>query len=126
MERIGDQTPNGHYGSLCVVGLENFNRDVLAQEIPVLILCMPIDTSFFSQLPEIERVQLDYRGTLKICLLEEDFLGAFMERYQVPGTPTFLIFSKGTELERLLGQVSYQELVRFISQSLPGLSVSRF
>lgn len=106
---------------LTIIGLDNFNRLVLAEEKPILLLCMPRDSSFSSQVEDLERLQHEFENVLKVCFLEEEFLGAFMERYKVLGTPTFLVFSNGDERERLLGQVSQRDLKLFVHQALAGL-----
>ncbi|MFH2130768.1 MAG: thioredoxin family protein [bacterium] len=118
---------NGRYKhvdlrSVHQVGLDDFSREVLGEVRPVLLLCLSKDPSFFSQMSEIDKIQSEYGRFLKVCLLEEDFLSVFMERYQVKGTPTFLIFSSGKEQERLLGRVDHQDLARFILQTLPDLN----
>lgn len=109
-------------GSVSLVGLDDFQKEVLTEVKPVLLLCLSKDKSLQAQMSEIEKIQSEYGRFLKICLLDEDFLGVFMERYNVKGTPTFLIFSDGKERERLLGRVNHQELTRFILQALPVLN----
>jgi len=109
------------FETLCPVGLDNFSSDVLGEVRPVLLLCLSKDASLEAQISEAEKVHQAYWRSLKTCLLKEDFLGAFMERYRVRGTPTFLIFSNGEERQRLLGKSSYQDLQQFIVQTLPGL-----
>lgn len=108
--------------SVHLVGVDNFNREILESARPVLVLCMSKDKSFAAQMSEIKKIQSACSRYLKICLLDEDFLGVFMDRYSVKGTPTFLVFDKGKEQERLLGSVKYQDLVRFILRVLPDLN----
>ncbi len=108
--------------SVHLVGMDNFNREILESARPVLVLCMSKDKSFIAQMSEIEKVQTTYSRYLKTCLLDEDFLGAFMDRYSIKGMPTFLVFVEGKEQERLLGSVKYQDLVRVFLRVLPDLN----
>ena len=110
--------------SVCLVGADNFSREVLGNAGPVLLMCLSKDKSFSDQMSEVEKIQVKYSRFLKICLLEEDFLSVFMERYEVKGMPTFLIFSEGKEQERLLGSVNFQDLTRFLLRVLPDLNAS--
>jgi len=118
MNQESIQPPDVSVRSLCRVGVENFKQEVLSESLPVLLLCMPEDTSFSAQLSELEKIQLDHQKTLKVCFLEENFLGAFMKRYAVTGTPTLLIFVRGEVRERLLGKFSRWELNQFLQQRL--------
>jgi len=122
MNLENDHIENVDSTPVCLVGANNFSREVLGNARPVLILCMSKDKSFSAQMSEIEKIQLKYRRFLKICLLDEDFLSVFMERYAVKGMPTFLIFSEGKEQERLLGNVKFEDLTRFFLRVLPGLN----
>ncbi len=110
------------FEALYPVGLDNFNGEVLGEVRPVLLICLSEGASLEKQLSEVEKVHLAYQPSLKVCLLKEDFLGAFMDRYLVRGTPTFLIFLNGEERQRLLGKSNYQDLQQFIKQALPELT----
>ena len=106
-------------GSIPSVGLEDFGKEVLQERKPVLILCMHRDPDFLVQIEVVERITAKmYGNRLKLRLLEEDSVEVFRKNYGVSGTPTFLIFSGGREMNRLLGQVDPRTLEEFLSQTL--------
>ncbi|MBW1782966.1 MAG: thioredoxin family protein [Deltaproteobacteria bacterium] len=105
--------------SIRSVGLEDFDREVLKEKMPVLVLCMHRDPDFSGQLEVIHRVVTKTCGDrLKVCLLKEDSVGVFRETYGVGGTPTFLLFRGGREMSRLLGQAEPGVLKEFLSRTL--------
>lgn len=101
------------------VGFENFEKAVLKEKLPVLLLCMHRDSDFYEQIEIVKRTTAVTCGDrVKLCLLEEDFVGVFKEKYGVAGTPTFLIFNGGREVSRLLGQVVPEVFQEFLSQAI--------
>jgi thioredoxin-like negative regulator of GroEL len=104
--------------SIFSIGLENFENDVLEEDRAVLLLCMYRDTEFQRQIEIIEALHKIYAAKLKTCVLEEEFIEVFMERYSIKGTPTFLIFIRGRESARMLGHASSETLRDFISETL--------
>ena len=102
-----------------LIGLEDFENEVLKEKIPVLVLCMHQDPEFYSQIEIVDRIKDEiYGGGLKICLLEEESLGVFKTKYNVGGTPTFLVFSNGKEIARMLGQIEPAILKEFLFETL--------
>jgi hypothetical protein len=57
-----------------------------------------------------------YNGRLKIGLIDESFIGPFKKRYNVLGTPTFLILNQGREKNRSLGLADEQTITALISE----------
>lgn len=102
-----------------LIGLNNFEKEVVQERQPVLLLCMFWNSGFHKQMGIIERISNIYEEELKVCLLEEEFIGAFRQRFGVIGTPTFLIFVAGSEKERLLGHADQESLANFLSRTLP-------
>lgn len=101
------------------MGLDDFEKEVLQERKPVLILCMHRDPDFPGQIEVVERITAEVFGNrLKLLLLEEDSVEVFRKNYGVSGTPTFLIFSDGREMNRLLGQVDPRTLEEFLSRTL--------
>jgi hypothetical protein len=89
---------------------ENFKREVLEEERPVLVLCMPVDDRFPEQLKIVEGIAKSHNPGLKVGVIQEDFLEAFKNDYAVSGTPTFLLLIKGREKGRHLGLADPMEL----------------
>lgn len=101
------------------IGLEDFEKEVIKENVPVLVLCMHRDLDFPGQIEVVERITAKmYGNRLKLLLLEEDSVEVFRKNYGVSGTPTFLIFSDGREMNRLLGQVDPRTLEEFLSRTL--------
>lgn len=101
--------------SLCYLRPDNYNREVLSAQKPVLILCMPFNEAFPSQLKVVEAVADRFRYQLKVGLLEEAFIDTFKKNLQITGTPTFLYMEKGMEKSRMIGLADQQSLVAFIA-----------
>ena len=94
---------------------ENFEQEVVAENKPVLLLCMPWDEEFPKQLELIEEIARRHSQDLKVGLLQEEFIEAFKKNYGVLGTPTFLILVEGKEKRRLLGLADHETITAFIS-----------
>ena len=104
--------------SISSIGLDDFHKEVLEESRPVLVLCMNRDSEFQEQIDVIEGVCRTYGERLKACLMEEDFIGVFKGKFDVKGTPTFMIFIGGTEKGRMLGQADQKALEDFVSRTL--------
>jgi hypothetical protein len=96
---------------------ENFEREVVTEKKPVLLLCMPRDEEFPNQLKVIEDIARTYSEELKVGLLQEEFIEAFKKNYEISGTPTFLILVEGKERGRMLGLANHRMLTTLVSQS---------
>jgi hypothetical protein len=101
------------------IGLDNFQKEVLEESSPVLVLCMLRDSEFQEQIEIISRTCNSYGENLKICLIEEEFIETLKENFDVEGTPTLLIFTGGLEKGRMLGQAEQKSLEDFLSRTLP-------
>ncbi len=100
------------------IGADSFVREVLEESRPVLVLCMHRDSEFQGQIDIIEGMCRSYDERLKACLIEDGFNVAFKEKFNVKGTPTFMIFIGGTEKGRMLGQVEQKTWEDFVSRTL--------
>lgn len=99
-------------------GIDNFFTKVIQGRQPVLILCMPRDLDFQSQVKSLARCCESQGGTVIPAVLDENFIGPFQCKYCVKGTPTFLIFDRGEEQGRILGLHNADELTEFIKENL--------
>lgn len=115
----------GKNSELYLIDEHNFESAVVGEEQPVLLLCMPRDDQFPEQIDILMRAVAGYSGCLKAGLLHESFISSFKKRYNIPGTPTFLILEQGREKNRSLGLADEQMLVRMIMDArLPSPEVS--
>jgi thioredoxin-like negative regulator of GroEL len=48
-------------------------------------------------------------------------LGAFMQKFGIEGTPTFLVFNNGKVVDEMLGKADDSTLHAFISPHVPSL-----
>ncbi|MBW1705366.1 MAG: hypothetical protein JRJ86_09395 [Deltaproteobacteria bacterium] len=101
------------------IGVDNFQKEVLEESSPVLVLCMRRDSEFQEQIEVISSTCNSYGENLKICIIEEECIETFKENFGVEGTPTFLIFTGGLEKGRMLGQAEKRTLEDFLSRTLP-------
>jgi hypothetical protein len=74
---------------------------------------------FQEQIDIIEGMYRTYGERLKACLVEEEFMLAFKEKFDVKGTPTFMILIGGSEKGRMLGWADQKALEDFLSQMVP-------
>ena len=93
---------------------ENFEREVVTEKKPVLLLCMPRGEEFPNQLKVIENIARKYSEELKVGLLQEEFIEAFKKNYEILGTPTFLILAEGKERRRWLGLADQETITDLI------------
>jgi hypothetical protein len=99
--------------------LENFQKEVLEESSPVLVLCMLRDSEFQEQIKVIVSTCNSYGKNLKVCLIVEEFVEILKENFDVEGTPTFLIFTGGLEKGRMLGKAEQKTFADFLSRTLP-------
>jgi thiol-disulfide isomerase/thioredoxin len=60
--------------------------------------------------------------SVRCFLYNADYLDTATERFAVKGTPTFLLFHGGREVNRLIGESDGDTLDEFIDASVAGLS----
>ncbi|MCX7642252.1 MAG: thioredoxin [Armatimonadetes bacterium] len=102
-----------------VADKENFEREVLQSEIPVMVdfwapWCVPCRAIA----PIVERLAERYAGRLKVAKLNVDENQELAIRYQVMSIPTLLFFKNGQVVDRIIGAVKEQEIVQRIETLL--------
>ena len=98
---------------------ENFDTEVLHERRPVLLACVRRGLHFKEQTAALAHLSEWYQAALKVCLLDDDFIGAFKEQLGIEGSPTFIILKSGNEQDRLLGQANRENLAAFVKHNLP-------
>ena len=98
---------------------DNFGLEVIEEKRPVLLACPHRYFEFSEQIEVLKSVAKRYGEALKVCMLSEDFIRAFSEKFGIEGAPTFLILNAGEEINRMLGNADKETLIAFISQTLP-------
>ncbi|MBU0996153.1 MAG: thioredoxin family protein [Proteobacteria bacterium] len=66
----------------------------------------------------IKNVAASYNDILTVCMVSEEFLERFSQRYDVKGTPTFLFYRNGKERDRILGFTDRESLIAFLTRNL--------
>ncbi len=102
-----------------VVDKENFEKEVLQSENPVMVdfwatWCVPCRMIA----PIVERLAEKYAGRLKVAKLDVDKNQELAIRYQVMSIPTLLFFKNGQVVDRIIGAVKEQEIVQKIEALL--------
>lgn len=101
-----------------LIGPANFTEEVLQADQPFLLLCMPRDDDLPGQRKLMEDASKHYGPQLKTGMLTEEFTDCFKKRFDIHGTPTFLIFWKGSEKNRMLGLADLRTLECFIRETI--------
>src|SRR5574341_1433817 len=94
-----------------IVTDRTFDAEVLRSEIPVLAdfwaeWCGPCNMVG----PVLEEIAEEYDGDLKIAKLNVDENGHTAKRYGVKTIPTFILFTHGQSVERLVGAMPKAQL----------------
>ena len=94
----------------------NFNQEVLASEIPVVVDFWSDGCPPCRQLePIIMGLATDYAGRVKVCEVPVREARAVAAQYRIQGTPTVLYFAPGGKLvERVVGfrgRAYHQEVI---------------
>lgn len=100
-----------------------FEREVLQSTEPVLVdfwaeWCHPCRMIA----PILEQIAADEEGKLKIAKLDVDENPSTAQRFSVLSIPTLILFKDGQPVERLVGYMPKEQLLRRISPYLAAAS----
>jgi hypothetical protein len=87
---------------------------------PVLVGCLHNNFEYKEQVEALQHISQTFGDQLEIFLLDVPLIKAFMQKFRIFGTPTFLILLAGQEKGRLLGQTKSEDLRDFVLRILPG------
>lgn len=98
---------------------DNFEAEVLKADIPVLVefysdSCIPCK----QMSPILGDLEEDYEDKLKVVKVNVNFDTALAENYGIMASPTFLLFQKGEEINRMRGLQKKTELEGIIKNIL--------
>ena len=103
-------------GELTSVTDSTFKREVRASVLPVLVDFWATWCNPCTQVePVLQAIAEDYHDSLRVVRLNVDENTSTAMRYTVMGLPTLLLFVGGRPwTERLLGQVTEEEIVTYL------------
>ena len=96
---------------------ENFEKEVLKEEKPILIdfwasWCGPCKMMG----PVVEQIAEDAKDVVKVCKLNIDEELNLATKYNVMSIPTFILFKDGKEVERRIGAMPKEELMKIFEK----------
>lgn len=101
--------------SIVNLNSENFDKEVLQSEMPVLIdfwaeWCGPCRMMH----PVIEEIANSMNEKIKVCKVNIDEATELAERYNIMTIPTFLVIKDGKEAGRTIGVQPKEDILKLI------------
>jgi thioredoxin 1 len=98
---------------------ENFQKEVLESEMPVLVdfwatWCAPCRALG----PIIEEIAQEFEGKFKIGKLNVDENEEIAQAYQIFSVPTLIIFKQGQKIDEKVGALPKQAIVDWLKKYL--------
>ncbi len=99
-------------------GAENFEKEVLSSDKPVLVdfwatWCMPCRMLA----PVVEEVAEDAEGRAVVGKVNVDEEVELARRYRVASIPTLIVFENGAEVRRSVGVVEKEDILEMLGLS---------
>ena len=106
------------------VNKENYDNEVLESTMPVMVdFWGPRCTNCLALMPTVDELEEKYQGKLKITKLDASQNRRLCMNLKVMGLPTFLFYQAGQEVERIVGEMTPDQLREkidnFMSQIRP-------
>lgn len=95
-----------------------FDVELQSSSEPFLVAFLKRNEKFVYQSKALDEASKAYGDKMQCYLYNSDYLDTAMQRFMVKGTPTFLLFSGGHEVDRLIGESDSETLDEFIRNSL--------
>lgn len=93
------------------VTIENFEKEVLHSEVPVLVdfwanWCGPCKM----MIPIVEEIEKELEGEVKVCKVNIDEEADLAVKYGIMSIPTFIVFKNGEVVSTVVGMRKKEEL----------------
>uniref|UniRef100_A0A7V5XGS7 Thioredoxin n=1 Tax=Thermodesulfobacterium geofontis TaxID=1295609 RepID=A0A7V5XGS7_9BACT len=103
----------------CTVNDQNFEKEVLKAEVPVLVdfwaaWCGPCKIIA----PIIDEIAEELEGKIKVCKINVDENPITPGKYGIRAIPTLIIFKKGEPVEVIVGAVSKSVILNALNKAL--------
>lgn len=100
---------------------DNFDREVKASELPVLLefsaaWCAPCK----ALLPILERIADDHADRVRVAAVDIDDSPGLAQRFKVRGAPTLVVLRGGVEIARQLGTTTRGRLLEMLGIGASG------
>lgn len=96
-----------------------FDVELQGSGKPLLVAFLKRNERFRKQSRILDDASKGYGKRLRCYLYDADYLDTAMERFMVKGTPTYLLFEGGREVDRLIGETDRETLDDFIRNVIP-------
>lgn len=84
----------------------------------LLVAFLKRNERYQSQSQTLDASCKGFGNKVECYLYNSDYLDTAMQRFLVKGTPTFLLFNQGCEVNRLIGESDRETLAEFIRASI--------
>lgn len=101
------------------VGDQNFDAEVIASDIPVLVDFSAVWCGPCKALePAVKEVASEFAGKLKVVKVDIDVSPSVAARFGIRGVPTVIVVKGGREVKRQVGLVPKPKLVALFKDEL--------
>lgn len=101
---------------------EAFQSAFTEMEVPMLVACLAEGPEFTETVEILHAAISSLARPLKVGIIDEDSRKVFMNRFNIPGTPTFVIFQQGREIGRVLGMADRDMIREFVRTTVDAAS----
>jgi thioredoxin 1 len=103
----------------CIVTDQNFEKEVLKSEVPVLVdfwaaWCGPCKVIA----PIIDEIAEELEGKVKVCKINVDENPITPGKYGIRAIPTLIIFKNGEPIDVIVGAVSKSVILNALNKAL--------
>ncbi|NDV19584.1 thioredoxin [Pseudodesulfovibrio sp. JC047] len=93
---------------------QTVDRTLSQSKKPVFVAFLKRNERFAKQIGIVSEMAMIHRNRVQCFLYDSDYLDTAQDQFSVKGTPTFVLFDKGREVDRLIGESDGETLDDFI------------